>query len=307
MMGLLLRRRIAGMSWSVVRGVLILGLCFLIVNPVFVKISTTFMTEKDIFDPTVQWVPRNLSLSRVVKHYLDVAGRMNYIRAFFNSLVFSLVISTCQLVACTVVGYGLGRFEFRGRGLIFAAVVFTLVVPPQMITIPLFLNFRYFDFFGLLEGGGFNLIGTYWPFILTALTGTGARNGLFIFIARQHFRGMPRALEESAYIDGAGQFRTFLSIMLPGAGPILLVIFLFSFVWQWNDIFYTGTFMRGGLNLLPFSLRSLISTYHWSISDEFKTIVNNTGMVLFIMPLLVLYVFLQRYFVESIERTGIVG
>ena len=303
----MLKRRIASYSWSIVRGVLLIGLCFLIINPVFIKLSTTIMTEKDIFDPTVQWVPRNLSLTRIAKHYMEIIRNMDYFRAALNSLVFSLVISLSQLLSCTIIGYGLGRFEFRGRGLIFALVVFTLVVPPQMITIPLFLNFRYFDLFGLLKGGGFDLIGTYWPFMLTALTGTGAKNGLFIFIARQHFRGMPKALEESAYIDGAGQFRTFWRIMLPGAGSILLVIFLFSFVWQWNDIFYTSIFMRGGLNLLPFSLRNLIGKYHWSISDEFKTIVNNTGMFLFILPLLILYVFLQRYFIESIERTGIVG
>jgi multiple sugar transport system permease protein len=87
----------------------------------------------------------------------------------------------------------------------------------------------------------------------------------------------------------------------------VLVIFLFSFVWQWNDVFYTGIFMRGGMPLLPFSLRNLMSKYHWSISAEYKTIVNNTGMVLFLVPILLFYVFLQRYFVESVERTGIVG
>lgn len=306
-MSAVLKRRLAGLSWSVVRSVLLIGLCFLIVNPVFIKLTTTIMTEKDIFDPTVQWVPRDLSLTRIAKHYAEVIRNMGYFRNTLNSLVFSSIISLCQLFSCTIIGYGLGRYQFRGRGLLFGLVVFTLVVPPQMITIPLFLNFRFFDFFGLLKDGGFDLIGTYWPFLLTALTGTGGKNGLFIFIARQHFRGMPKALEESAYIDGAGQFRTFWQIMLPGAGPILLVIFLFSFVWQWNDIFYTSTFMRGGLYLLPFALRDLPGKYHWSVSTEFRTIVNNTGMFLFILPLLILYVFLQRYFIESIERTGIVG
>ena len=306
-MSVVLKKHLVNWSWVIVRSVLIIGLFFLIINPVFVKLSTTVMTEEDIFDPTVQWVPRNFNLSRIGKHYLDVAQKMNYVRSTFNSLVFSLVISICQLVSCTIVGYGFGRFNFRGKGLLFGLVVFTLVVPPQMVVIPLFLNFRYFDFFGLLKDGGVNLIGTYWPLVLTALTGTGPRNGLFIYIARQHFRGMPRALEESAYIDGAGQFRTFWKIMLPGALPIMLVIFLFSFVWQWNDIFYTSIFMRGGMPLLPFSLRNLTGQYHWSISAEYKTIINNTGMVLFILPLLVMYVFLQRYFIESIERTGIVG
>jgi len=232
---------------------------------------------------------------------------MNYLRASLNSLLFSLAISVCQLISCTVIGYGFGRFDFKGKGILFGLVIFTLVVPPQMIAIPLFLNFRYFDLYGLLPGDGFNLIGTFWPFLLTALTGTGSRNGLFIYIARQHFRGMPRALEESAYIDGAGQLRTFFTIMLPGAIPIMVVIFLFSFVWQWNDIFFTSVFMRGGMPLLPFSLQHLTGQYHWSISEEFKTIVNNTGMILFIIPLLLIYVFLQRYFIESIERTGIVG
>lgn len=301
------KKKFMNISWATVRIVLIIGLCFLILHPLLVKVATTIMTERDIFDQTVRWVPRNFSLSRVANHYLEVASNMNYLQATFNSLVFSLVISICQLIACTVIGYGFGRFNFKGKGILFGIVIFTIIVPPQMIVIPLFLNFRYFNFFGLLEGDGLNLIGTYWPFLLTSLTGTGSRNGLFIYIARQHFRGMPRALEESAYIDGAGQFRTFSQIMLPGAVPIMVVILLFSFVWQWNDIFFTSVFMRGGLPLLPFSLQHLIGQYHWSISEEFKTIVNNTGMVLFITPILILYVFLQRYFIESVERSGIVG
>ncbi len=306
-MNLVLKKRLINISWSVVRGILITGLCFLIVYPLFVKFATTLMTEKDLFDQTVRWVPRNFRLSRIVSHYIEVANNMNYIRSSINSILFSLLISASQLLACTVIGYGFARFNFKGRGILFSLVIFTLVVPPQMIVIPLFLNFRYFNFFGLIKADGVNLIGTFWPLLLTSLTGTGSRNGLFIYIARQHFRGMPKALQESAYIDGAGQLRTFFQIMLPGAVPIMMVIFLFSFVWQWNDIFYTSVFMRGGMSLLPFNLQHLVSNYHWSISDEFKTILNNTGMILFIIPVLIMYVFLQRYFIESVERTGIVG
>lgn len=305
-MSLVLKKRFMNISWATVRSILIVGLCFLIIYPLFIKFSTTLMTEKDIFDQTVQWVPRDFSVSRISNRYLEVAEKMNYLQAFLNSLLLSLAISIFQLISCTVIGYGFGRFNFKGKGILFSLVIFTLVVPPQMIVIPLFLNFRFFNFFGLMEGG-FNLIGTYWPFLLTSLTGTGSRNGLFIYIARQHFRGMPRALEESAYIDGAGQIKTFYKIMLPGALPIIIVIFIFSFVWQWNDIFFTSVFMRGGLSLLPFSLQHLTGQYHWSISEEFKTIINNTGMILFIIPLLLLYMFLQRYFIESVERTGIVG
>lgn len=105
----------------------------------------------------------NLSLTRIAKHYMEIIRNMDYFRAALNSLVFSLVISLSQLLSCTIIGYGLGRFEFRGRGLIFALVVFTLVVPPQMITIPLFLNFRYFDLFGLLKGEALILLGHTGP------------------------------------------------------------------------------------------------------------------------------------------------
>ncbi len=130
---------------------------------------------------------------------------------------------------------------------------------------------------------------------------------------------MPRALEEAAYIDGAGLFTTFWRVMIPGAIPGLITTFLFSFVWQWNDYLYVTTFNSGG-KFLPQSLEAaatkvaaavnetdaLASTSGF-LDDHFYSLINNAGMVLVIVPLLILYILLQRYFVESVERTGIVG
>lgn len=294
--------------WKLIRGFLLAGICFIILYPLFINFSTSLMSQRDLFDHTVVWVPRSMNILNILSRYLEVAELMEYPTAFLNSFLLAGSVGLVQLVSCTIVGYGFARFEFRGRGFFFALVIFTLLVPPQMITIPLFLNFRFFDLFGLLPEGGFNLIGTYWPFILISLTGVGFRNGLFIYIARQHFRNMPNSLEEAAYIDGAGQIKTFYKIMLPGAVPVLVVIFLFSFVWQWNDIFFTSTFLRERSTLLPFTLRRLQGNYDIGSREwEFLSVIRHTGILLFLAPLLFIYIILQRYFIESVERTGIVG
>ena len=176
-----------------------------------------------------------------------------------------------------MVGYGLARFRFPGSGLIFAMAIFTLIVPPQLVVVPMYLNFRFFNLAGLLGENTFNLIGTYWPFILMSLTATGFRNGLYIFIMRQFFRGLPRELEEAAYIDGAGMFRTFFRVMLPGSVPGLIVAFLFSFVWQWNDYLYVTTLMANQ-TFLPQALEGAASRRARAI-DEANAQAAATGML----------------------------
>lgn len=300
--------RILNLTLRLVRIILLSGFSFIILYPLIVRFSTSLMSEGDLFNMTVTWIPRDFSLIRVFYNYMEIAQTINYQQTLTNSLILSLLVSSGQLISCTVVGYGFGRFVFKGKGFIFSLVILTLLVPPQMIMIPLFLNLRFFNFFGLLGESGLNLLGTYWPFLLTTLTATGFRNGLYIYIARQQFAGMPKQLEEAAYIDGAGQLKTFYKIMLPAAIPALIVIFLFGFVWQWNDTYITAIYMRESSSFLPFALRGLAEQFDLDFyTREYLTIVNNTGLILFVAPLLLLYVAVQRYFVESVERTGIVG
>ena len=264
------------------------------------------MTTMDIFDPAVRWIPRQVTF----EHYATVWEALSYPVTFTNSLLLTIVVALLQLFSCTLVAYGLARFDFKGKRVIFGLVIFVLIVPPQMFMIPLYLNFRYFNLFGLLGEEGYNLLGSYLPFILTSITASGLRNGLFIYIMRQFFKGMPRDLEEAAYVDGAGLFKTFFRIMLPGAVPGLVIVFLFAFVWQWNDYFFVTLFMGTQGNLLVQALDNLaivVLDDPLSIEGGYATIVDNTGMILFIAPLLLLYIFMQRYFIESIQRTGLVG
>jgi len=297
--------------YSLVRMILICGLCFIILYPLLIRIATSFMGYEDLLDPSVRWIPRNFTL----QNYTIAYEGIYYIENLISSLTLALTVSILSLFSCIIVGYGFARFEFRGRSIWFALVIFTFIVPPQIILVPNYLNFRFFNLFGLLGEEGFNLIGTYWPFILPAATASGLRNGLFVFIARQFFIGMPDSLEEAAYVDGAGPLKTFRTVMLPSAGPIIVIIFLFSFVWQYNDYIMTSL-LTGRSGFLPFALQSLrgtVSTLYeapiedWVSEPEFASALENTGIILFLAPIIFIYLILQRYFIESIQRTGIVG
>ena len=201
------------LGWAFVRTVILAGLCFMILYPLIVKFTSSVMHVDDMFDSSVRFLPKNFTLEQ----YRIAWEWMNYPRTFLNTLGLTLTVSILQLASSTIVGYGFGRFNFRGKNFCFALVLLTLVVPPEMIMIPLFLNFRFFDLFGLIPEPGINLLGSYWPFILTSMTAMGLKNGLFIYIMTNFFKGMPDSLEEAAMIDGASSFRTFFLVMLPGA------------------------------------------------------------------------------------------
>jgi len=301
--------------WLIHVGMLaiVAGVSYIILLPLLTKVSASWMTEGDLYDAAVRWIPR----SPTVENYQTVWRLMNYPRALVNSLGLALCASALQVAACTLTAYGLARFNFRGKGLLFTLVIFTLMVPPQVLMTPLYLNFRYFNMLGILRKP-INLVNTPYPLLFMSLTGTGLRNGLFIYILRQFFRGLPTELEEAAYVDGAGLFRTFYAIMLRQVTPALVVTFLFAFVWQWNESFYTSLLMPQ-LELMPNALLSIAARYAESqklasatvgpatVTPLMLSILDGAGMVLYVVPLLVLFALMQRHFVESVERTGLVG
>ena len=299
-------RKMLGMGAVVVRFGLLVGICFIILYPLLRQFSAAVMHPDDMYDLTVNWIPRQLT-----KLNFEVAWNMlDYPRSLLNTLGVTALLSALELAATMIIGYGFARWRYPGSNLVFALVVLSIVIPPQMVMIPLFLNFRYFDLFGLIPEPGINLIGSFWPLVLMALTGTAKRSGLSSS-SPATFRGMSTSLEEAAYVDGAGHLKTFFRIMLPNAKPIAMIVFLFSFVWNWNDLFYTNLFLPGA-KLLQLGLATINSQYNlpWAnkaVEGTYIQLVNNAGMLLYVLPVLILYAFLQRYFVESIEKTGLVG
>lgn len=269
------------------------------------------MAEADLYDSTVVYIPKNFTLDN-----FKMANKlMKYKEVFTDTVVLALVIAVFQTISCTLVGYGFARFKFRGKNIWFALVIATLMVPPQIILTPLYIHFRYFDVLGIFEaltGSSIKLIDTFWPMIFMAIGCMGFKNGLYIYLTRQFFRGMPKELEEAAYVDGSGLLRTFFTVMLPGAVPMMVTCFMFSFVWQWTDTFYTSNFLQSR-KVLASQLSSLgaqiagyvRATTGGEPTPAYADAIYNTGVLMVIVPLLIIYLFTQRYFVESMATSGI--
>jgi len=222
-------------SWSVIRAVIIFGLCFDILYPFFVKSMTMLMSQNDLVDATVNLFPREFSM-----YYIRATYRaMNYLSSAANTFFVAITTSLLQLIVCTAAGYGFARFKFKGRGLFFAFVLLALLIPPQVYATPLYL---YFRFFGVQEIAYIKLTDGILPYFILSLTGLGLRNGLYIFLMSQFFKGMPHELEEAAYIDGYGPVKTFFKIMLPNTMNMMIAVFVLSFSWQWTDVFYSNLF-----------------------------------------------------------------
>ncbi|UVI28302.1 carbohydrate ABC transporter permease [Paenibacillus spongiae] len=292
--------------WIILRALLVTGFCFIILFPLFLRLSVAFRSKADIYDPTVLWIPKHFTLDNL-KIAIETT---EYFSTLLNTVLISSGTTLIQLASCALAAYAFARLKFKGSGLLFALVIFTIVVPPQTIMIPLYLTYRYFDFFGLVDlfsgKESVNLIDTFWPFLISSATAMGLKNGLYIYIFRQFFRGIPKEIEEAALVDGAGVFKTFYRIMIPNAIPAVVTVLLFSFVWQWNDSYYVSLFLSK-VKVLSTGLMDMGVLIGGEPDPVYQSMLMNTGVLLTMAPLILLYLFVQRYFVESVERTGLVG
>lgn len=292
--------------WKLLRFVLLVGLSFMILYPMFVKFSASLKSTADMMDATVVFIPRNPTL----QNYKIVLNSVNYPITLLFTILFCTVQSLLQLASCSLVAYGIARFKFKGHNLLFGMAVLTLIIPPQIILLPLYIRFHFFGITNIFQFSGvfagIDLIDTYWPFILLSGTALGFKNGLYIYLLRQHFKNMPMALEEAAYIDGCGPFKTFLRIMLPGSVPMLVTVFLFSFVWQWNDTVYSGIFFPD-IPTLANKLYGMVFSTMGAGTTLMTAVLESPKFFLLITPIVVLYLFTQKLFVQSISRSGIVG
>jgi ABC-type glycerol-3-phosphate transport system permease component len=305
--------------WALFRYVIIIGVSFIIVYPILLKISVAIMDKQDIYNPTIFLVPQHFTWDNVRM----AAEILNYFPSLGTTLLFVVITMLLQAASCAMAGYGFARFSFPGSNLLFVLVILTILIPTSTLMVPMYLHFRSFDILGLVHlftgKDGVNTINTLTPSIITSMTASGLKSGLYIYIFRQFFKGLPKEIEEAALIDGAGGFKTFFRIMLPNAIPPLITVMLFAFVWQYNDTFYTSLFM-GEAELMSNKIASLpahasayiintlmITSPGAEPDPNHVAMVVDTGILLAILPLIIMYLFVQRYFVESVERSGVVG
>lgn len=309
---------------SLAKFLFLLGLAYVILYPFASKILQSFFSPADLLQTDVQLVAKYPT----IQTYSLLITENGYLSALLNTAILSLVCAVMQTFVCAFIGYGFAKFKFKGRDILFIFVIISLLVPPKILASSLVQRFVNFDIFGIFKATGLydllgwetGLHGTYAPFILLSLTGLAFKNGLFIYLMRQFYRGIPDELEEASYVDGYGVFKTFFRIILPCSVPMLITVFVLAFSWQWTDIFYTNIFLPNSDRIL------LTSNAFWSnmpatlqaISEEvlignevaqgtFSAIVMNTAGMLVVAPLIILYLFCQRYLIQGIAHSGFGG
>lgn len=290
-----MNKKIAGLC----RFFIIFGLAFIILYPVIYMFSCSFRDSIDMNDPSVMWIPKHFTLDVIA----ETAEVMELPETLLNTFLLNIGCSAVQVMACAVTGYGFARFDFFGRKFFFGIVIMMIIVPPQIISLPLYSNFVHLG-----------LINSKLSMYLPALMGNGIRSGFMIFIFCQFFKGLPKEIEDSAYIDGCGRFRAFLSIMLPNTKSALLTVFLFSIVFYWNDYYISSLFFTDNqtVALMVKNLDSRLSVKLFNssavkASPREQIVWLEAGCLISVSPMLIMYTFLQRYFIEGIERSGIVG
>lgn len=309
---LVLSRRLQKWAWIICRAVLMTGLSFVVLYPVLYMVSMAFRPAEQMADPSVVWIPKSLTLENIKSaiEYLDYGNK-----ASFTGML-TIVCTLLQMATASLAGYGMSRFKFKGRGFLFGLLILSIMVPPQNIILSLFRQYQNFDFFGIGSLVGLitgtpltvNLIETPWSMVLPALFANGIRSGLIIFIFMQFFKGLPVELEDAAYVDGCGTFATYARIIMPNAVPALVTIFIFSIVWYWTDYYHASMFMPNKtLTIAMSAVGSLMQAEDTVFNPWAHVAVMQAGCLLVVLPPLVVYLFMQRFFVESVERTGITG
>ena len=285
-----------GMIVLTILYVILADIAFMYLTPFLYMLSTMFKTTADLLDPTVKWIPTAFEWDN-----LKLAWQgLKFSEALGNSLIIAGSSAVGQVIFCSVAGYAFARLKFPGKNILFALLVFSFLIPPQTLIIPLYVLFK-----------NLGLLGTHWGVILPAMLGHGIRGALFVIIFRQFFMTLPRELEDAALIDGAGPFRVYWRVMIPLAKPAILVVFLFSFVWHWNETFVTGMMLGGKdlpLSLSLFNLNKVLSGLYPDAEAGFdlNETIRMAASFLIIMPPLLVYMVAQRWFVEGVERTGLV-
>lgn len=275
------------------------GMGFVFLYPLLYMISVSFMDTQDLVDATVSWIPTHLSIESFIK----AARTLEFWDGLKDSLVMTVIPAGAQTFTLALAGYGLARYRVPGKRLWIVLAVFIFLVPTQVTMIPRFLLFNFYK-----------LIGTIWPIYLISILGQGVKSSVFLLIYYNFFNSYPKALDEAATLDGAGPVKIFFKIALPMAKPALVLTYLFSFIWIWNDTTQLPQFSTGAVTTLPMHLQQFVERFNKlyssvgvSTGGALNESIRLAGTLLTILPLIILYFIVQKQFVESIERTGLTG
>lgn len=293
---------------SLFRYVFLILVSYIILYPFLSKISASFMSMNDMYDTSVIFIPKEPTLD----NYQTVIKAIDYVGTALKTLGLSLLCALPQVLVCSMAGYALAKLKGKIGIIGFILVIATILIPPQIIMVPMYLKFRFFDVFGIVElltGSSINLLnkmGGTLPFIILSITGMGFKNGIYIFLFRQFYKGIPEELEEAAYLDGLSIFKTYWKIVIPISIPMFVTTFMLAFAWQWTDTFYTNLFLKAD-DVLSTAIFTMNDYTYGSSGAFYQTTLIQTAVILSLVPLIIMYVFGQKKLIQGIERSGITG
>ncbi|MGM0436184.1 MAG: carbohydrate ABC transporter permease [Bacillota bacterium] len=287
-----------GLVFKLLIYTLLVSLGYVYLYPVLYMVTNSFMSMSDIISVAVRWIPTSLNW----ENYRIVWQDLNYPSALMDAIILAGLPALSATVSSAFIGYGFARFDLPFKKTLMTLMIMAFIIPPQITMLPTFRMYANYD-----------LLGSIRAFVYPAILGQGLNGPIYILLFYSFFKTIPKSLEESAKLDGAGPLRIFTKVAIPLAVPAIIIVFLISFVWYYNETYLAGLFLRGSDMLtLPLRVEQYINEFtamypEGSRARELMQAVSLAGNILSLLPLLILYFFTQRHFVESIDRTGITG
>lgn len=306
------------------RYIILVCIGFIILTPIYSKFKEAITAQQMLGLKNTVWISPAVSMQSFYEAFLI----MDYPKELLCSIGNSLLLAFLQTFSAALAAYTFARLKFKGSDMLFGLVILTIIVPAQSLTFAQYYCFRNFDILGifkLITGEHISLLNKTIPLYILAATGVGVKGGLYIYILRQSYRQLPVSIEEAAYVDGAGFLKTFFHIVIPGVSATLTTVAVLSFVWNYADTYFMS--LLGGANAAKYHLALRLSNVQtnmrWSIGDLAKKLppkyifnaesplIQNGVLcacsILVIAPLLILYLFVQKRFVQGVERSGLGG
>lgn len=284
--------------------IVMIGIAFVFVYPFLYMIVTSLMSNEDLNNFSVTWIPRSLKFG----NYSLASQIIGYFNNLKNSLLITVLATLGQLISCSMAGYGMARFKNKGNGILFVIMILAILVPAQTIIVPEYLVYSNLGW-----------LNTYLPLVIPSWVGYGLNGALYIFVFRQFYLGFPKSVEEAAKVDGCGFLRVFFSIVFPVSKSSYVVVLVLGIVFHWNNSYEPAMFISNkAMQTLPAGLNNIVYTLTLppevmqnSFGINSENALNNAvlmaGTFLVVVPILIAFCFLQKMFIQGIEHTGLTG
>ena len=295
------RNNILSILGKVVMYAVLIVLSYIVISPLIDVLSKSFMSQEDLINQEVFYLPNNFTFN----NYVVSVKVLNLWKALFNSIWFSGLLAVIQTLVSAVTAYAFARYNFKGKKILFGLLILSFIIPSQVLIVTRISLFSWMQ-----DNFGIKFMNSLLPNILVTIFGQGVYSTILILIFYNFFKQIPYDLDEAAYMDGANAPQVLWHVIIKLSLPVILTVFLFSFVWNWNESVMTNNFIKTCLELVPAKLAafdSLFTSFESSGATDLNEGYKMAGTLLSILPLIVLYIFVQRKFIEGIEQTGITG